>query len=384
MQSTNLNAPLSGKRRDRTEVPEAPATTACRTPRAPGGARGIWPSRGCSVLQFARQALLLLAGLTFGGSLLLPTVLQAAEQDWLRQLRLAKEQESRGDYRAAYKTLTGVIRTAGQNALGPLALAVTTNNAGAIAQELGDYRVAEHFYKQSATYWKAAGGAEEDATTPLNNLATLYARTGRGGRAIEIYQQVLDIRRRMLGPLHPAVARATQNYGMALHREGHLDQAERLYCKALQILSEIGSPTSETGVVESNLANLLLDRGSYPEAAKMAEQAVRSLSVQAGPHHSALVPALTWQAAALLKSGSYQEAESLLRQAEALARDRIGAWHPDLAVLLKVKVDLLVKCNRKREARLVRREVQSIWKDLSSLNLLGHTVDLESLSGSRR
>jgi len=317
-----------------------------------------------------------LAGLVWLGG----AVGQAAEQDWLGLLNQAKRQELNGEYKAASQTLREALRIAEQSRLGPPALAPTLNNAGSVAQDLGQYVEAEKYYRQSIANWEAAGDFGVNLSRPLHNLATLYARTGRYRMAQRMHQQVLEILTRALGTRHPNVARVLISYGLAHHAQGDLEKAERSYREAQEILRDVKTAAGvDLGTLQTNLASLLVTRGSYQEAAKLAAEGAASLEKSLGTEHPALVPALTWRGIAAIKLGAYAEAADLLQRAVSLAKRSLGEEHPRLAFALKAQAELLHSQNRKGEARRLQKQAKTILASHQRENLLGHTVDFHSL-----
>jgi len=304
----------------------------------------------------------------------------AAEQDWFGLLNQAKQQELKGEYKAASLTLREALRIAGQSRLGPRALAPTLNNAGSVAQGLGQYVEAEKYYRQSIANWEASGDFGVNLSCPLHNLATLYAGTGRYRLAERMHQRVLEIRTRALGTRHPDVARVLISYGLVLHFQGDLEKAERSYREAQEILRDVKTAAGvDLATLQTNLASLLVTRGSCHEAANLAAEGVASLEKSLGKEHPALVPALTWQGIAAMKLGAYAEAADLLQRAVSLAKRSLGEEHPRLAFALMAQAELLHSQNRKGEARRLQQQAKTIIASHQRENLLGHTVDFHSL-----
>jgi tetratricopeptide (TPR) repeat protein len=68
----------------------------------------------------------------------------------------------------------------------------------------GRYEQAEPLYQQALEMWKRLLGDEHpDVATSLNNLAGLYDSQGRYEQAEPLYQQALEMWKRLLGDEHP-------------------------------------------------------------------------------------------------------------------------------------------------------------------------------------
>lgn len=66
----------------------------------------------------------------------------------------------------------------------------------------------------------------------LNNLANLYADTGRHAEAEPLYERALAILDRTLPPDHPRQALYRENYATLLDRLGRAEEAAALRAKA--------------------------------------------------------------------------------------------------------------------------------------------------------
>ena len=58
-----------------------------------------------------------------------------------------------------------------------------------------------------------------------NNLALAYKSVGRFGEAIELFEQVLDERKRLLGPDHPDTLTIRNSLAAAYHSAGRFYEA---------------------------------------------------------------------------------------------------------------------------------------------------------------
>jgi tetratricopeptide (TPR) repeat protein len=110
------------------------------------------------------------------------------------------------------------------------------------------------------------GCADADTAISLNNLAFLYYATHAYAKAEPLWEQVLRIRQKVLGPEHPSTARSLDNLAYCEFDLGRIDEATGLARQAaaveLTILSKMLSFTSE----EQRLAYLDIFRpyGLFP------------------------------------------------------------------------------------------------------------------------
>ena len=311
--------------------------------------------------------------------------------DWRTLVRRAQEQEQSGQYQAAYETLRAALRVAEQSRL-PKALAVSLNNAGSVALELGLYRDAEQYLRQSIRQWELAGDSGENRHRPMNNLAALHKAIGQTSKAEQIYRQVLEIRLRILGPRHLDVARVLNNIGSLEVVRGNLDRGEARPLEAMHILidGESDAPSgldsvraNLLGSIQVNLSSGYLDREDYPRATKMASSAVNVFETNFGLAHPKLIEPLIVLAKATLRMGDSAAPTEALQRAEAIVKTALGETNPAMAPVLLAKAELLARQGNKGKAKLLRAQAGQALARNRRQNLLDFTVDVESFRPSR-
>ena len=173
--------------------------------------------------------------------------------------------------------------------------------AGRILSDLGAYLMAgaarfeaEPLLRRAiAVRERALGPEHPDLAIPIDNLARLYADTGRPAEAELLFQRTLAIREQALGPEHPAVAESLGCLGLFYRGEGRSAEALPLFERALATYER--TPDAE-----------------YPDLAFSL-------------HHRAWL----YEAA-----GRHAEAEPLHQRAIAIREQALGPEHPDLATSL--------------------------------------------------
>ena len=84
--------------------------------------------------------------------------------------------------------------------------------------------------------------AELQLAKSLNNSATLFYRQGRYSEAEPLFRQALEIRDRVLGREHPAVAVTLINLASVYLAQGKYANAEPLYKRSLEIFEKAFGP----------------------------------------------------------------------------------------------------------------------------------------------
>jgi len=67
----------------------------------------------------------------------------------------------------------------------------------------------------------------------INNLGNLYSDQGRLNEAEKMYERALSGYEKALGPEHTSTLDTVNNLGTLYTRQGKLDEAERMYQRAL-------------------------------------------------------------------------------------------------------------------------------------------------------
>jgi len=126
---------------------------------------------------------------------------------------------------------------------------------------------------RAAAHWQAAraGAHERAAAIRLRGLGYNLARNYPA--AVSAYREALDLRR-SLSPKSGEIADALNSLAGVFLALGRLDEAETHYREALEIAKALSYPegvASYTG----NLAGLALDREQWPEAERLAGEALK-------------------------------------------------------------------------------------------------------------
>jgi hypothetical protein len=75
----------------------------------------------------------------------------------------------------------------------------------------------------------------------MSNLALAEKGLGKVGESIALNRQILEVRRRVLGPEHPSTLRSMQNLGGALIADSQYAEAEALLVSAWEAASRQSS-----------------------------------------------------------------------------------------------------------------------------------------------
>jgi tetratricopeptide (TPR) repeat protein/tRNA A-37 threonylcarbamoyl transferase component Bud32 len=200
-------------------------------------------------------------------------------------------------------------------------------------------------------------------------------------------RRVLDLRRGTPGVKAVDLARALNNWGTLLERQGKVSQAEPPLREAQTMLLKAQTgDDSLLAQIENNLGCLLNDQGKAAEAEGWHRRAlVRRKKLHPEGDHDVL-QSLSSLGAVLTELGRYPEAEAQLREAVDTGRKVSGGGTPLLAVVLDNLGAVLVDEGKLPPAEPLYREALDLQKRLlgedhpdvaGTLNLLGLLLDLE-------
>ena len=151
---------------------------------------------------------------------------------------------------------------------------------GNLDRRAGDLQAAEHELQRvldgrRGLVSHAPGPAAELAVADaLLNLAAVLQDRGSHERALAMHREALEIQRRILGPRHPATARAEYNVGTVLQALGRDDEAREHHRRALQVWGGEGdAPARWAGAVHVALTDIDVREGRIDSAIAHARQA---------------------------------------------------------------------------------------------------------------
>ena len=174
------------------------------------------------------------------------------------------------------------------------------------------------------------GSEHPHVLTARNNLAESYRASGSLDKAIELHQQVLEIRSHILGPDHLHVLTSRNNLASAYQAAGQLDQAIALYESTLNAqLHTLGPNHPHTLITRINIASTYQAAGQLDEAVKLHEQNLADSIRILGLRHPYTLNSCDNLAYAYQDAGRLAEAISLFEQNLEDRTRTLGPHHPD-------------------------------------------------------
>ncbi|MDZ8185459.1 MAG: tetratricopeptide repeat protein [Nostoc sp. ChiSLP02] len=221
-----------------------------------------------------------------------------------------------------------------QNELGlQLDLAANFSNLAGLYRATGRYSEAEPLYQQALQLRKRLLGENNPVyATSLNNLAGIYKSTGQYSKAELLYQQALELRKRLLGENHIDFVASLNNLALLYDEQGRYDEAEPLYLRSLEIAKTLlGENHPSFALILNNLALLYYHQGRYNEAEPLSQQAIELDKQFLGEENPDVATDLHNLGLIYRAQGRYNEAESLFLQSLELKQRVLQKAHPLLA-----------------------------------------------------
>jgi tetratricopeptide (TPR) repeat protein len=150
-------------------------------------------------------------------------------------------------------------------------------NLAAVYSSQGKYPQAEVLYDQALEIQRRVLPEHQDTLSNMNGLATAYASQGKYPQAEALYNQTLEIQRRVLGPEHPSTLSSMNGLANAYRLQGKYPQAEALYNQALEIRrSVLGPEHPSTLSTMTELASVNQAQRKFSPGESLAREAVEA------------------------------------------------------------------------------------------------------------
>ncbi|KAH6714009.1 hypothetical protein BKA61DRAFT_656555 [Leptodontidium sp. MPI-SDFR-AT-0119] len=168
---------------------------------------------------------------------------------------------------------------------------------------------------------------DDELADECHNLGFLYAAQGKLDEAERMYQRALQGYEKAWGPEHTSTLDTVNNLGNLYANQGKLDEAEQMYQRALQGREKAWGPehTSTLDTV-NNLGLLYADQGKLVEAEQMYQRALQGYEKAWGPEHTSTLDTVNNLGLLYADQGKLDEAEQMYQRA---LQGREKAWGPE-------------------------------------------------------
>ena len=169
----------------------------------------------------------------------------------------------------------------------------------------------------------------------LNDLGFLYNAMGDHVRAEPLYQQALDVRKKVLGVEHPDYATSLGSLGDFYLARGDYAKAEPLLRQAVALFGRVlGEEHPDYLLSLTNLGNLYSKMRDYAKAESAMQKTLELNRKLLGEEHPDYARSLNTLGVLYGNMGEYSKAEPLYRQALEVRKKVLGEEHLDSLVSL--------------------------------------------------
>jgi tetratricopeptide (TPR) repeat protein len=211
------------------------------------------------------------------------------------------------------------------------------NNFRFVMEEIGDWNNAERLAIQVLNMRKKLLGPEHPYTViSMEDLAKTYHHRGKLNEAEQLEVQVLDMRKRLLGTKHPDTLVTMGNLASTYCYQGKLNEAEQLEIQVLDLSKKLlGEEHPHTLIRMGNLARTYYHQGKLNKTEQLEVQVLDMSKKVLGTEH----PHTLIRMGNLARTYHYQEklneAEQLEVQVLDMSKKLLGAEHPHTLIRME-------------------------------------------------
>ncbi|WP_298884939.1 CHAT domain-containing tetratricopeptide repeat protein [uncultured Bradyrhizobium sp.] len=175
-------------------------------------------------------------------------------------------------------------------------------------------------------------GNNRDLAAALNNLAQIYADQGHDDQAEPIYKRAIALMEKGTGLDSVEIAPVLNNLAALDQRQGRFTDAEPLFKRALAIREKaLSREHPDVGQSLNNLATLYVKQERLAEAEPLFQRALAIFQKVGGPEHPAVATLLNNLGQLDRDLGRDAEGEAPIKRSLAIREKVLGADHPDVA-----------------------------------------------------
>ena len=239
-------------------------------------------------------------------------------------------------------------------------------NFALVLRENGDLNNAEKLADQVMDMRKKVLGTEHPKTlTSMGNLASIYRDQGRWNEAEQLEVQVMDMSKKLLGTEHPDTLNSMGNLASTYWNQRRWNEAEQLEVQVMDMLKKLlGAEHPDTLASMANLASTYRSRGKWNEAEQLQVQVMDMSTKMLGAEHPNTLNSMGNLAITYWNQGRWNEAELLEVQAMDMSKKVLGAEHPGTISSMAHLASTYRSQKRWNEAEQLQVQVMDISKRL--------------------
>jgi tetratricopeptide (TPR) repeat protein len=207
------------------------------------------------------------------------------------------------------------------------------NNLGCVKDDQGDYKKAIEYYEQGLEIeQKTLPPNHPSLATSYNNIGLVYNNMGEYSKALSFYEKALEIRQKTLPPNHPSLATSYNNIGSVYDNMGEYSKALSFYEKSLEIEQKTLPPNHPSLATSyNNIGSVYDNMGEYSKALSFYEKSLEIEQKTLPSNHPSL--AISYNNIGLVYNnmGEYSKALSFHEKSLEIRQKTRHPNHPSLA-----------------------------------------------------
>ncbi|MEK6642632.1 MAG: serine/threonine-protein kinase [Planctomycetota bacterium] len=225
----------------------------------------------------------------------------------------------------------------------PEVRAAVQHTIGKAYLAIGEFAAAQAQLEQVVEIRRSILGNESEETlVAMDDLAMLYLDQGKLTDAEQLCRTVLEIRTRLLGLDHPQTLLSKSNLAEISEEQGKFEETEALNREVLEHRTQsLGAEHPDTLTSMNNLAGVLRNVRRFDEAERLYQQTMDTEKRVKGELHPQTLRTMSNLALLYYESGRMIQAEPLYREVLALRQRVLGDEHPDTLNSLGNLADLV-------------------------------------------
>jgi len=245
--------------------------------------------------------------------------------------------------------------------------AAVRNEMGTVFYNLRASDQAAEQFAIALRLWEAElGPAAEDTLKAVNNLGQARMLPRRLDDAERLYQRALQGRLNLLGEEHPATLASMNNYADLMRQTDRLDEAEVWMRRALDGQKELlGQTHTDTLISMVNLGALLIQQGRAEDALALHREAHQISNQTLGDNHSLTLYTATRLANTLLRHRQLAEARHLMIQVLPQFESMFGEHHAETLLPRRILAEAHAALGEPELARQQLTRVLSIANSMT-------------------
>jgi tetratricopeptide (TPR) repeat protein len=209
-------------------------------------------------------------------------------------------------------------------------IAFLNNQLGQVYSDMGKYSKALEYYEESLEIKKKSLPPNHSSlATSYSNIGGVHSNMGEYSKALKYYEKDLEITKQSLPPTHPDLATSYSNIGRTYSNMGEYSKALEYYKKDLEITKQSLPPTHpDLATTYSNIGRVYSNMGEYSKALKYYEKGLEIKKKSLPPNHYSLAKSYSNIGQVYSKMGEYSIALKYYEKDLEITKKSLPPNHP--------------------------------------------------------